>query len=99
MATRTLSIRINDSDYRFLFSLAKEERQDVSKKVRQLVDLGRVMLAIEKYRKSEASIEKAARIAGVSISEMMNILSEYGVDANIEYEDYLSSLRSIKKIW
>jgi len=72
MATRTLSIRINDSDYRFLFSLAKEERQDVSKKVRQLVDLGRVMLAIEKYRKSEASIEKAARIAGVSISEMMS---------------------------
>ena len=99
MATRTLSIRINDNDYRFLFSLAKEERQDVSKKVRHLVDLGRVMLAIEKYRKSEASIEKAARIAGVSISEMMDILSEYGVDANIEYEDYLRSLRSIKKIW
>ena len=62
MATRTLSIRINDSDYRFLFSLAKEERQDVSKKVRQLVDLGRVMLAIEKYRKSEASIETSVSL-------------------------------------
>ena len=71
MATKTLSIRMNDDDYKFLSSLAKEEREDVSKTVRELVDLGRVVLAIEKYKKSEASIEKTARIAGVSISKMM----------------------------
>ncbi len=71
----------------------------MSKKVRQLVDLGPIMLAIEKYKKSEASIEKAARIAGVCISEMMDVLSEYGVDANVEYEDYLKGLKSLKKIW
>ena len=82
----------------FFFPLQKK-REDVSKKVRQLVDLGRVMLAIEEYKKSEASIEKAARIAGVSISEMMDALSEYGVDANGEYEDYLKGLKSLKKIW
>ncbi|MEK6590453.1 MAG: hypothetical protein AABZ11_07215, partial [Nitrospinota bacterium] len=63
MATKTLSIRVNDDDYKFLSSLAKEEREDVSKTVRELVDLGRIVLAIEKYKKSEASIEKAARIA------------------------------------
>lgn len=69
----------------------------MSKKVRQLVDLGPIMLAIEKYKKSEASIEKAARIAGVSISEMMDVLSEYGVDANVEYEDYLKGSRGSKR--
>jgi mRNA-degrading endonuclease RelE of RelBE toxin-antitoxin system len=66
MATKTLSIRIAEDYFKFLSSLAKEEKENVSKKVRQLVDLGRVMLAINKYKKSEASIEKAARIAGVS---------------------------------
>lgn len=99
MATKTLSIRIDSDDYKFLSSLAKEEREDVSKAVRELVDLGRVMLAIEKYRKSEASIEKAAKIAGVSISKMMDIFREYGVEANIEYEDYLKGLKSIRKAW
>ncbi len=99
MDTKTLSIRIAKDYYEFLTSLAKEERGDVSKKVRELVDLGRVMLAINKYKNSEASIEKAARIAGVSISKMMDILSEYGVDSNIEYEDYLKGLKSLKKIW
>ncbi len=99
MATKTLSIRMNDDDYKFLSSLAKEEKEDVSKTVRELVDLGRVVLAIEKYKKSEASIEKAARIAGVSISRMLDIFKEYGVEANIEYEDYLKGLKSLRKIW
>ena len=27
------------------------------------------------------------------------LLSEYGVDANVEYEDYLLGLKSLKKIW
>ena len=99
MATKTLSIRVDDDDYRFLSSLAKEEREDVSKAVRELVDLGRIMLAIEKYKKSEASIEKAARIAGVSISMMMDIFKEYGVEANLEYEDYLKGLKTLRKVW
>ncbi|MCC7201626.1 MAG: UPF0175 family protein [Nitrospirae bacterium] len=99
MATKTLSIRIEDDDYRFLSSLAKEEREDISKAVRELVDLGRIMFAIEKYRKSEASIEKAANLAGVSIAKMMDLFQEYGVEMNLEYEDYLKSLKAIKRIW
>ena len=99
ISTKTLSIRMNDEDYKFLSTLAKEEREDISKKVRELVDLGRMMLAIEKYKKSEASIEKSARIARVSISKMVNILREYGIEANLEYEDYLSGLKSLRKVW
>ena len=99
MSTKTLSIRMNDEDYQFLSTLAKEEREDISKKVRELVDLGRMMLAIEKYKKSEASIEKSARIAGVSISKMVDILREHGIEANLEYEDYLGGLKSLRKVW
>ena len=99
MATKTLSIRMNDEDYRFLSALAREEKEDVSKKVRELVDFGRVMLAIEKYRKSEASIEKSARIARVSISKMIDILKEHGVETNLEYEDYLKGLKLLRKVW
>jgi predicted HTH domain antitoxin len=99
MPTKTLSIRMADKDYRFLSALAQEEHEDVSKKVRELVDLGRVMLAIEKYRKSEASIEKASRIAGVSISRLLDIFREHGISANLEYEDYLKSLKSLAKKW
>ncbi|MBI3605788.1 MAG: UPF0175 family protein [Nitrospirae bacterium] len=99
MATKILSIRINDDDFKFLSSLAKEEKEDVSKTVRELVDLGRVLLAIDKYKKSEASLEKASKIAGVSISKMIDLFKEYGVEANLETEDYLTSLKTLRKVW
>lgn len=99
MPTKTLSIRIDEEDYRFLLDLAKKEREDVSKKVRELVDLGRIMLAIEKYKKSEASIEKASRIAGVSISRMLDICKEHGVETNLEYEDYRAGIKSLRNVW
>lgn len=99
MTTKTLSIRIDDEDYRFLSSLAEEEKEKVSDTVRELVDMGRIMLAIERYKKSEASIEKASKIAGVSLSRMMDLLKDFGVEANMEYEDYLTGLRNIKKVW
>jgi predicted HTH domain antitoxin len=99
MSKKTLSIRMEDKEYRFLATLAEEEHDDISKKVRELVERGRVMLAIEKYKRSEASIEKAARIAGVSISKMMDIFKEHGVEANLEYEDYLKGLKTVRKKW
>lgn len=99
MPAKTLSIRMNEDDYRSLVSLAKEEREDISKTVRELVGLGRTMLALEKYKKGEASIEKAARIAGVSISKMLDIMKAHCVTANLEEEDYLKSLETIRKVW
>ena len=44
-------------------------------------------------------IEKSARIAGVSISKMVDILREHGIEANLEYEDYLNGLKSLRKVW
>ena len=99
MATKTLSIRIDEKDYKFLTSFAKEEQGDVSTAVRELVDLGRILLAVEKYKKSEASLEKAARLAGVSLSKMIDLLAEYGVESNLEYEDYLKGLKTLRKQW
>lgn len=99
MATKTFSMRLNEDDYKFLYAYAKEEKEDVSKAVRELLDRGRVMLAIEKYRKSEASIEKAARIAGVSVSRMMDIFQDHGVESNMEFEDYLKGLKNLRKVW
>lgn len=90
---------MDDKDFLFLSQFAKKEKEDVSKKVRELVDLGRVMFAIEKYKRSEASIEKSAQIAGISIAKMIEILKTYGVTINLEHEDYLKGLKALRKAW
>lgn len=98
-AQKTLSLRIDERNYRFLNNLAAEEHEDVSKAVRDLVDLGRVMLAMEKYAAGEYSLGRAADTAGVSISRMVDILSKYGIQSNLDKEDYLTSLENIRAIW
>jgi len=65
--------------------------------LRDLVDLGRVLFAIDKYKKSEASLERAARIAGVSLSKMMDILYEHNVELHLEREDYLRGVDNLRK--
>jgi len=79
--------------------MAKAHKEEMSKSVRELVNLGRLMFALEEYKKCKISLGKAAEIAGVSISEMMTLLSEFSIPNNITYEDYLEGLQTLKKMW
>jgi predicted HTH domain antitoxin len=99
MMTKTMSIRMDRDNYEFLNAISREERSDLSKAVRDLVTRGRVLLAIEKYRKSEASLGKAAQIAGLPVGQMMTLLGEFAVRAKIDQEDYRQSLENLTKVW
>lgn len=99
MPYKTMSIRIDEEDYDFVKRLATAEREDISAAVRELIDLGRIHFAIEEYKKNTASLGKAAEIAGVSISEMMNILADYGVKSNLDDEDYRIGLKNLEAIY
>ncbi len=96
---KTVSIRMDEENYNFLNKLAKEEKEDLSKAVREVVYKGRVMLAIEKYKKGEASLGRAAELAGLSVGQMMTLLAEYGVESTLEKEDYLKGLENLRKAW
>lgn len=97
--TKTMSIRMDRDNYEFLSEISKEERTDLSKTVRDLVTRGRVLLAVEKYKKGEASLGKAAELAGLPVGQMMTILMEFGVESRIEKEDYLQGLNNLAKVW
>jgi predicted HTH domain antitoxin len=97
--SKTMSIRMDRENFEFLNELTKEQRSDLSKAVRDLVTRGRILLAVERYKKGEASLGRAAEIAGVPVGKMMTILTEYGVESRVEQEDYLQGLRSLSKVW
>ncbi|MFZ3330430.1 MAG: UPF0175 family protein [Candidatus Acidiferrales bacterium] len=96
--SKTMSIRMDRDTYEFLREIRKEERSDLSKTVRDLVSRGRVLLAVERYKSGEASLGKAAELAGVPVGQMMTILTEFGVESRIEKEDYLQGLQNLAKI-
>ena len=97
--TKTMSIRMDPDNYKFINELSKEERGDLSKAVRELVYKGRVMLAVEKYKKGEASLGRAAELAGIPIGQMITVLQEYDVKSNLEREDYRQGLENLRKVW
>jgi predicted HTH domain antitoxin len=84
-------------NYEFLSEFTKEERSDLSKTIRDLVTRGRVMLAIEKYRSGEASLGRAAELAGLPVGRMMTVLADFGVESRIEKEDYLQGLQNLRQ--
>ena len=94
-----MSIRMDRENFDFLKELTKEQRSDFSKAVRDMVTRGRILLAVERYKQGEASLGRAAELAGVPLGQMMTILTEYGVESRIQEEDYLQGLEGLRKLW
>ena len=97
--TKTMSIRMDRNNYEFLSAMTMKEQSDLSKAVRDLVTRGRILLAVEKYRKGEASLGEAAEVAGLPVGQMMTLLGEFGVRSRIDQEDYRQSLANLAKVW
>jgi predicted HTH domain antitoxin len=97
--TKTMSIRMDRANFEFLKELTKEQRSDLSKAVRDMVTRGRVLFAMERYKKGEASLGRAAELAGIPVGQVMTLLTEFGVQSRIEDEDYLQGLAAIRKAW
>ena len=97
--SKTMSVRMDRENYEFLHEMAKEEGTDLSKAVRDAVTRGRILLAVERYKKGEASLGRAAELAGVPLGQMMTILIEFGVESRLEKEDYLRGLKDLQKAW
>lgn len=66
--------------------------------MRRMQILGKVYFAITQYKDNKISIGKAAEISGLTISEMMDLLSKLGIPSNLELADYLESQKFAEEI-
>ncbi|MEK6982395.1 MAG: UPF0175 family protein [Candidatus Micrarchaeota archaeon] len=96
---KTVSIRMDENVYAFANKMAKQEKKEVSQTMRDLIGLGRLMLAINRYMSKKISLGKASEVANISISEMIELLAQFGIKADLEKEDYLESLENLRKVW
>jgi predicted HTH domain antitoxin len=54
---------------------------------------------VERYKNGEASLGKAAELAGVPVGQMITILTGFGVESRVEKEDYLQALQNLIRVW
>ena len=80
----TVSVRIDKLELKEINEISKLEKKTKSSVLREVLERGikekKLELALEKFRKNEASVGKAARIAEVPLSKFMDILIEKKID-------------------
>lgn len=65
---------------------------------KEYIENGRFMVAIKMYKEGKISIGKAADVAGVCISKMIDLLAKFGIKSNLTLEDFRESLKHAKKL-
>ena len=58
-----------------------------------------MLLSVEKYKKGDFSLGRAAEVARMPVGQMMTVLQEIGVRSRIELEDYRQGLANLSKVW
>ncbi len=92
----TVSSRLDLETINLFGKILKEKRSEV---VRELVESGKKHKAVELYKMKKVSLGLGGKLAGVSLSEFIDLLKEHNVDLNLEKEDVEQALKTARKVF
>jgi len=87
-----LSLRLHDREMNRLTELALSERKDKSSIARELIDYGWEFVMLRQYRMGKISVGTLAEKLELSISEVIDLLADFGITAPLDFGDYLQGL-------
>lgn len=98
----SISARIPDEDEENLeevVALLEEDKSTVIRKALQegLSDL-RIRLAVERYQTGDVSTNQAARIAGVSVGEWLEIARDRNLTTQLSPDDVVADVDSAREL-
>lgn len=98
----SISARIPDDDEETLEEVAALLGEDKSSVIRKalregLADL-RIRLAIERYQSGEISLNQAARVAGVSVADWLEIAREHNLTTQLTPDDLDADVESARRL-
>lgn len=91
-----ISLRLKDRDLEKLDELSRLEHKDRSTMARELLEYGWESLMLRYYKEGKLSLGGLAKKLDISISEAIDLLAELGIEAPIEFEDYLKGFEAFK---
>jgi predicted transcriptional regulator len=91
-----ISLRLKDKVLKRIDELSRCESKDKSTITRELLEYGWEFLMVKHYKDGKLSLEGLAKKLDISISEAIDLLAELGIEAPIEFEDYLKGFEVFK---
>ena len=85
--------KLKEIDY---FSrILNENRSEV---VRDLVEDGKKLKALELYKQKKISLGLASKLSGLTLSEFLDLLEEFNVKMNFTLEDAKEAMKNAEKL-
>ena len=91
----TVSSRLETSTIDLFGTVLHENRSQI---VRELVESGQKHKAVELYKIKKVSLGLGSKLAGVTLSEFIDLLKEHNVDLNLELGDVERALAVARKV-
>ena len=87
--SKVISLRLKQKELERLNELSELEHKDKSAVARELMEYGWEFLMLKLYREGNLSLGSLATKLELSISETIDLLSKFGIESPIDYDDYL----------
>ncbi len=91
-----ISLRLENSELKRIDDLSSEENKGRSTVARELIQQGWQFRMLKQYRDGKLSLTSLAKNLDISVSETIDMLAEFGIEAPVEYEDYLKGFEVLK---
>ena len=85
--------KLKELDY--FSSILNENRSEV---VRDLVEEGKKLKALELYKQKKISLGLASKLSGLTLSEFLDLLEEFNVKMNFTLEDAKEAMKNAEKL-
>lgn len=88
--------------YEIIDKVTQEEKLDKTSALKILIQEGwkglRLKKALDKYQHGLVSVDNAAKIAGLTISEMMKEIASHGIKSEETLEEYRKGIKILTKV-
>jgi predicted HTH domain antitoxin len=92
-----MSIRLSEQEMKRLQTLADEEDKEKSSVARELLMDGLKYKMLLGYKEGRVSLAKLSKTLGMSLSEVIDLLSSFGLQSPISYDEYLQGMVTARK--
>ena len=93
-----LSLRLSEKELQHIKEIARKEKMKKGDAARSLLSYGWIFFNLNRYKEGRMSLEALSRELGLSLSETMDLLVEYGIPSSVKYGDYLEGLETLKHL-
>ncbi len=93
-----LSLRLSREEIERIEEIARKENKKKGEAARSLLSYGWLFFNLKLYKEGKTSLETLAKELNLSVSQTIDLLTEYGITSPVSYDDYLEGLETLKRL-